>query len=68
VPSRIAVRLLKLFLSQIIFIYSLYGGEAIVPGDEQYYKSKETSAEVIFTKQNRYAAEQAMLLEPMLNN
>lgn len=66
-PSRIEVHLLKLFLALIVYISALYGGEAIVPGDEQYYKIEENSAEVIFTEQNRYAAEQAMALEPMLN-
>ncbi len=54
----------------LLFIVSsslLYGGVAIVPGDEQYYKAEKENVEIIFTEQNRYAAEQAMALEPMIN-
>lgn len=51
-----------MFVSQL-----LYAGAAIVPGDEQYYKVEKENIEIIFTEQNRYAAEQAMALEPMIN-
>jgi len=50
----------------ILSTYLLYGGVAIVPGDEQYYKAEEGDVEIIFTEQNRYAAEQAMALEPLI--
>jgi len=45
----------------------LYGGVAIVPGDEQYYKAEKGDVEIIYTEQNRYAAEQAMALEPLIS-
>ncbi len=56
------VLLSLIFLSQL-----LYAGVAIVPGDEQYYKAEKDNVEMIFTEQNRYAAEQAMALEPLIN-
>ena len=46
---------------------SLQAGVAIVPGDEQYYSSGDEKVRVIYTEQNRYAAEQAMALEPVIN-
>ncbi len=62
---------MRLFLYTFFFLStlvpSLYAGVAIVPGDEQYYKAEKESIEIIFTEQNRYAAEQAMALEPMIN-
>jgi len=45
----------------------LYSGVAVVPGDEQYYKYEEKELEFIYTEQNRYAAEQAKTLEPLIN-
>ncbi len=57
----------KLSLLFIISSSLLYGGVAIVPGDEQYYKAKKGDVEIIYTEQNRYAAEQAMALEPLIN-
>ena len=55
----------------LLFIISsslLYGGVAIVPGDEQYYKAQKGDVEIIYTEQNRYAAEQAMALEALINS
>ncbi len=57
-----------LLLSILFVCQTLYAGIAIVPGDEQYYKAEQTSAELIFTEQNRYAAEQAAVLEPIIND
>ena len=54
----------KTFLLLIAFFsLHLYAGVAIVPGDEQYYSSGNADVEVIYTEQNRYAAEQTMSLE-----
>lgn len=57
----------KLFCYTVVLGASLYGGTAIVPGDEQYYKAEKENVELIYTKQNRYAAEQAMVLAPLIN-
>ncbi len=56
-----------IFLLFSSLIPSLYAGVAIVPGDEQYYKTELEDVEVIYTEQNRYAAEQAVALEPAIN-
>jgi len=45
----------------------LYGGFAIVPGDEQYFRTQKGNLELIYTEQNRYAAQKAMAIEPLLN-
>ena len=60
---------MKLFLHTLFlsFVSSLYAGMAIVPGDEDYYKAEKGEVEIIFTEQNKYAAEQAMALEPLIN-
>ena len=49
-----------------MFCSLLYGGAAIVPGDEQYYKAGKEDVELIYTQQNRYAAEQAMSQAPLI--
>ncbi|MGB5965849.1 MAG: hypothetical protein WBG65_10020 [Sulfurimonadaceae bacterium] len=61
------LRSLLVLLSLVFLSQLLYAGVAIVPGDEQYYKAENDNVEMIFTEQNRYAAEQAMALEPMIN-
>ncbi len=58
----------KYFISLIpFFIVQLYAGIAIVPGDEQYYSHRDENVTFLYTKQNRYAAQQAMGLEPEIN-
>ncbi len=60
--------MIKNLLYTVILCSFLYGGTAIVPGDEQYYKAEEGNVELIYTEQNRYAAGQAMALAPLINN
>ncbi|MEN8147244.1 MAG: hypothetical protein ABFR02_06470 [Campylobacterota bacterium] len=62
------LRSLSVLLSLVFVSQFLYAGVAVVPGDEQYYKAEQDNVEMIFTEQNRYAAEQAMALEPMIND
>jgi hypothetical protein len=57
----------EITLFSAILTSLLHGGVAIVPGDEQYYKAEQGNVELIYTQQNRYAAEQAMVLELLVN-
>lgn len=47
----------------------LNAGAAIVPGDETYYTAtlQQPDVEMLYTAQNRYAAQEAMALEPMIH-
>ena len=60
------MRLLTFIPPLILGVQLLHAGEAIVPGDETYYtkKSDSNDVEVIYTKQNIYAAQEAMRKEP----
>ena len=59
----------KSVLLSVVSVYVLYAGEAVVPGDEQYYKTSldTPDIEMLYTKQNSYAAEEAMALEPLIH-
>ncbi len=57
-----------LLFTLMLFSQMLRAGEAIVPGDEPYYKAEKEQIEIIFTEQNHYAAVQAMALEPLIND
>jgi len=56
-----------LLLLTCFSVLTSYAGIAIVPGDEQYYRSESGDVEMIYTQQNKYAAKQAASLEPPLN-
>ena len=58
------VKIFILFIA--LFTIHLYAGVAIVPGDEQYYSSGNEDVELIYTEQNRYAAQQAIGLEAQI--
>ena len=51
----------------LLYASSLYGGYVVVPGDEAYYKVDENNVTLLFTKQNQYAAKQALALEAPLH-
>ncbi len=59
----------KSILLSVLSVYTLYAGTAVVPGDEKYFKTslQNPDIEMIYTKQNRYAAEEAMALEPLIH-
>jgi len=59
----------KSLLISVLCAHWLYAGQAVVPGDETYYtKSLEKpDIEMIYTEQNRYAADEAMALEPVIH-
>jgi len=57
----------KIVLSLTLVFISLYAGVAVVPNDEQYYLYEKDGVELIYTEQNRYAAEQALLVERRIN-
>ena len=46
---------------------SLYAGVAVVPNDEQYYTYEKDGVELIYTEQNKYAAEQTLFLEKKIH-
>lgn len=52
----------NLSLLYLLFV-SLHAGVAVVPNDVQYYIYEQDGVELIYTEQNRYAAEQTLLLE-----
>jgi len=56
--------LLSMALSTHLFAQVHHSGTAIVPGDYGYYTAEfeEPNIEMIFTEQNKYAAEEALRL------
>jgi len=62
---------MKNYIFFFLFIVSLLkAGDAIVPGDETYYiKDLEAqNIQMIYTKQNRYAAQEAIQVEPEIQD
>jgi len=57
---------MPILILTLLLSLSLFAGRAIVPGDEQYYRADNNNTEFIYTEQNRYAAEQAMALSPLI--
>ena len=58
-----SVMLFRFVSLSLFFVYSLHAGYVIVPGDTQYYKVEDANVTLLYTEQNRYAAQQALRLE-----